>query len=538
MNTGIDTDAPSAPEQDTQNNAAGTDNPTATAAAPEKVTMRQRLGAWLQRLNPAHIPIVYKLSLTISVLMVVCIGLLATVIVQHQNQVLRGQIDQLGNTLAAQIAHSALEPLLADDRLALGVLATNLTAEGNVLGTAILSATGEVLAEAGLTPFQPDAPYAGEQSGIDARNLRGLEWSSLPDQRTRIRNLVAYTSSARFQDVLAGYVVVTLSRSTLDHSMRNATQSIVFASLLVVAVGGILTYLLSRRLSRPIHDLIDASRALDQGHYGFRFAERRNDEIGNLMNSFNRYAESLEHKTQVESTLSRYLSPGVAKEILAGKSKTVELGGQRVEATVLFADIVGFTGMAEGMSPEEVANLLNRYFAHIVRACEMHQGMVDKYIGDCAMLVFGVPQADPEHAFHGIACALTIQRLIMMENEQREVRGQSPVRFRLGLNSGHMLAGNMGAQERMEYTVVGDTVNLASRLSAAAEGGQIVVTEQLYNRPEITERFQARRHRYIRLRGIQHPVTTYLIDDVKPAYKEGFERQVQQLWWQGHRRTA
>lgn len=496
----------------------------------------QRLRARLQRFAPSHVPIVYKITLSISVLMVACIGLLAMVIVQNQNRVMRGQIDDLGNTLAAQIAHSTLEPLLADDRLALGVLATNITAEGNVLGTAILSSTGEILAEAGLTPFLPNAPYAGEQTGIDARGLRGLEWS-VATKRNGTRNLAAYTSSVRFQDVTAGHVVVTLSRSALDQSMQGAARSILFASLLVVVVGGILTVFLSRRLSKPIHDLMDASRALEAGHYHFRFAERRNDEIGNLMSSFNRYAEGMQRTTQMESTLSRYLSPGVARQIIAGDAP-VQLGGQRVEATVLFADIVGFTGMAEGMNPEEVASLLNRYFAHIVRACEMCEGMVDKYIGDCAMLVFGVPQPDPEHSFHGIMCALTIQRLVAMENVARERQGLAPVRFRLGLNSGEMLAGNMGAQERMEYTVVGDTVNLASRLGSAAEAGQIIVTEQIYRRPEIAERFIARAHRSIRLRGIQHPVTTYAIEDVMPTYKDAFERQIQQLWWQGHRHTA
>lgn len=516
---------------------------TDTAMGPDQAELFpppgrwQRLRARLQRLAPRHIPIIYKITLSISVLMVACIGLLAMVIVQNQSQVLRSQIDDLGNTLATQIAHSALEPLLADDHLALGVLATNLTAEGNVLGTAILSSKGEILAEAGLTPFQPNAPYAGEQTEIDARNLRGLEWSVTSKRGNRTRHLVAYTSSVRFQDVVAGHVVVTLSRSALDQSMQGATQSILFASLLVVVVGSILTVFLSRRLSKPIHDLMDASRALEAGHYHFRFAERRNDEIGNLMSSFNRYAEGMQRSTQMESTLSRYLSPSVAREIITGDAP-VQLGGQRVEATVLFADIVGFTGMAEGMNPEEVANLLNRYFAHIVRACEMNQGMVDKYIGDCAMLVFGVPQADPEHSFHGIMCALTIQRLVAMENQARGRQGLAPVRFRLGLNSGEMLAGNMGAQERMEYTVVGDTVNLASRLGSAAEAGQIIVTEQIYSRPEIAERFVARAHRSIRLRGIQHPVTTYVIEDVMPDYKDGFEHQIQQLWWQGHRRTA
>lgn len=512
-------------------------------APPEQAALFPPPGRWrrlvarLRRFVPSHIPILYKITLSISVLMVACIGLLAMVIVQNQSQVLRGQIDDLGNTLAAQIAHSALEPLLADDRLALGVLATNITAEGNVLGTVILSSTGEILAEAGLTPFQENAPYAGEQTDIDARSLRGLEWSVASKRNHRTRNLVAYTSSVRFQDVIAGHVVVTLSRSALDQSMQGATQSILFASLLVVVVGGVLTVFLSRRLSKPIHDLMDASRAFEAGHYHFRFAERRNDEIGNLMTSFNRYAEGMQRTTHMESTLSRYLSPSVARQIITGDTP-VQLGGQRVEATVLFADIAGFTGMAEGMNPEEVANLLNRYFAHIVRACEMNEGMVDKYIGDCAMLVFGVPQSDPEHGFHGIMCALTIQRLVAMENVARERQGLAPVHFRLGLNSGEMLAGNMGAQERMEYTVVGDTVNLASRLGSAAEAGQIIVTEQIYSRPEIAERFVARAHRSIRLRGIQHPVTTYAIEDVMPDYKEGFERQIQQLWWQGHRRTA
>lgn len=497
----------------------------------------QRLRERLSRLSPRNIPIVYKITLSISVLMVACIGLLATVIVQHQSQVLRGQIDDLGNTLAAQIAHSALEPLLADDRLALGVLATNLTAEGNVLGTAILSADGEILAEAGLTPFQPKAPYSGETRGIDARSLRGLEWSLTSERGNYTRNLVAYTSSARFNDVIAGHVVVTLSRTALDQSMQGATQSILFASLLVVVIGGILTVFLGKRLSKPIHDLMDATRALDAGQYHFRFAERRHDEIGNLMSSFNRFAESMQRTSEMESTLSRYLSPSVAREIIAGGAP-LQLGGQRVTASVLFADIVGFTGMAEGMSPEEVANMLNRYFAHIVRACEMHHGMVDKYIGDCAMLVFGVPQSDPEHSFHAIACALSVLRLVAMENQLRNRQGQPPVHFRLGLNSGEMLAGNMGSQERMEYTVVGDSVNLASRLSAVAEGGQVIITEQVYRQPEVRERFKARPHRSIRLRGIQQPVTTYIIEDILPPYKEAFERQIQQLWWQGRRRTA
>lgn len=497
----------------------------------------QRLRAWLVLITPGHIPIVYKIALSISVLMVVCIGFLALVIVQNQNRDMRDQVDALGNTLATQIARSALEPLLADDRLALGVLATSLTADDTLLGMVILSSRGEILAESGLTPFQADAPLAGESTSSDIRQLRGLEWS-LPNQHDpRTANLITYTREARFQDVVAGHVIVTLSRSGLDQSLRGATHTILFASLVVIIIGAILTVFLSRKLSKPIHDLMDANQALESGQHHIRFADRRNDEIGELMSSFNRYAAGIQHTTHMESTLSRYLSPSVARQIITN-STPVELGGQCVEATVLFADIVGFTRMTEGMQPEHVSKLLNRYFTHIARACEMHQGMIDKYMGDCAMLVFGVPQADPQHYVNGILCALTIQRLVTMENQTSAAHGHAPVHFRLGINSGQMLAGNLGAQERMEYTVVGESVNLASRLGAVATADQIIVTEQLYRRPEICERFIARAHKFINLRGIQHPVATYIIEGVMPAYKDSFDRQVQQLWWQGHRRSA
>jgi adenylate cyclase len=267
-------------------------NPQTTQDEPGDQNKRERrTGSGPRVPLPGGIPIVYKLSMVISILMVVCIGLLALVITQHQNQVLRQQLDDLGNTLAAQIASSAVEHLLKDDQPALGFLTTNLAEDRNISGIAILSADGNVVAQAGITPFNRNAPLAGASLDVDPSSLHGLEWLSRLDERLPEQNVVAFMSPVRVKQVTAGHVVVTLSRSILDKSMETARHSILFASTLVIIVGVLLTYLLSRRLSRPIHDLIDASRALDEGYFDFRFQERRNDEIGRLMSSLNRMAE-------------------------------------------------------------------------------------------------------------------------------------------------------------------------------------------------------------------------------------------------------
>src|SRR5512142_121347 len=125
--------------------------------------------------------------------------------------------------------------------------------------------------------------------------------------------------------------------------------------------------------------------------------------------------------------------------------ETVERGGRRVEATVLFADIAGFTSLSENMHPEEVSALLNEYFSCIAQAAHAFHGHVDKYIGDCAMLLFGVPAEDDDHVFHATACAVVIQRAIHTLNQRREADGLVPVHFRIGINNGVMLAGNMGS---------------------------------------------------------------------------------------------
>ena len=289
-----------------------------------------------------------------------------------------------------------------------------------------------------------------------------------------------------------------------------------------------MAFALGRRITQPIDKLVDASRAIGKGEYTFRFTEQRKDELGLLMEAFNDMAEGMLEKSQVKNALSRYVSPGVARQILSNLDD-IGLSGKRVDGTVLFADIAGFTNISENLKPEELVSMLNRYFTLISCACGINLGIVDKYMGDGVMLVFGAPEPDDDHAFHAVTCALLIQKLVSHENRQRKLQGLFPVQFSIGINTGSMLAGNMGSQDRMEYTVVGDTVNLASRLCSITNGNQIVISRDMYMREDIHERVLAGEYQSISLRGISKVVNTYLVESLAADFQEIVDNQFEQI---------
>jgi adenylate cyclase len=470
-----------------------------------------------------HVPIAYKYAFAIAAVVSAGMALLGMFVVDNQSRVLRAQIDAFGHTIAAQLSDSAKEPLLAHDLLTLEILATSLESNGRVLGTAIFAADGTVLARSGITPFDLDAPLAGASEGHLRSEPHSLDWSWVGSPLGHL-HAVSLIHPVRFRGVTAGYALVTFSRSALDQSLRASVQAITTATALFILLGVAMSYYLGRRLSRPIHHLMDASQAIQEGRYHYRIPERRNDEIGHLIAAFNGMAEGLLQKNQVEAAFSRYVSPQIAAEVLSNLEH-VELGGKHAMGSVLFADLVGYTRLSEQIGSEAVAALLNEYFSYIARACALYRGTVDKYIGDCAMLVFGVPEPDEDHAFHAIACAVLFQRVVEHLNGHRAKAGLPPIQFRLGINAGPMLAGNMGSRDRMQYTVVGDSVNLASRLCGTGEPGQIVITEETWLQPAVRERVLAARHRSINVRGKSEPVSTYLVQGVREPQYGALDRQ-------------
>jgi adenylate cyclase len=212
-----------------------------------------------------------------------------------------------------------------------------------------------------------------------------------------------------------------------------------------------------------------------------------------------------EEKHLLRDTISRYVSPEMCEEILRNPA-LLQLGGKRQQVTVLFADIKSFTAMSENMDPEAVVEVLNTYFTEMVDLVFKHQGTLDKYVGDALMAVFGVPVPLAHAATRAVECALAMQRRL----EDMRAQKLTPIRgMRIGINTGEAIVGNIGSDKRMDFTVIGDAVNVAARLQELAKEleADTLVSEATYQ--QVEGRFNFIPQEPVVLRGRKEPTPVY-----------------------------
>jgi adenylate cyclase len=190
-----------------------------------------------------------------------------------------------------------------------------------------------------------------------------------------------------------------------------------------------------------------------------------------------RYAEQIRRETTVRSNFERYFAPNVAAAI-AQRGEAIRQGGERRPTTVLFSDIRGFTAIAESMGPDAIAQFLSEYFTEMVEVIFEHGGTLDKFIGDAIMALWGAPIAHVDDPDRALRAALAMQRAIGRLNQRWASQGRPEIGVGIGINHGEVFAGNIGSHRRLEYTVLGDAVNVAARLCAEAGPGEILVSEQ------------------------------------------------------------
>ncbi|HSC31969.1 MAG TPA: adenylate/guanylate cyclase domain-containing protein [Gemmatimonadaceae bacterium] len=190
------------------------------------------------------------------------------------------------------------------------------------------------------------------------------------------------------------------------------------------------------------------------------------------------FAERIRRQTLVRSNFERFFAPNLAARI-AGAPDAVRLGGEKRTVAVLFSDIRGFTALSEEMRPDDVAHLLTEYFSVMVEVVFRHAGTLDKFIGDAIMAQWGAPIGGADDADSAMAAALEMMRELHTLNEKWRARNRPALQIGVGLNYGESFAGYIGSERRLEYTVIGDAVNTASRLCAAAEGGEILLTGEM-----------------------------------------------------------
>jgi len=283
-------------------------------------------------------------------------------------------------------------------------------------------------------------------------------------------------------------VVVTHPSEDAFRDLKSAlkwTFGSILASLLAALAAGIFV---AERISKPLRSLTHATQLLAKR--AFEKVEpalsARTDEFGQLAKSFNQmsldlktYEEKLIRETLVRSALSRYL-PADVVENLVQNPDALKLGGERRFVTVLFCDVVGFSYISESLPPETIVSLLNELFSIATEIIHRRKGIVDKFIGDCIMAVWGVPNSYPDDAKMALAAAEDLRRWLEVGNRRWRQKWGVEIQLAMGMHSGMVVAGNIGSEKRMEYTVIGDTVSIAARLEDSAQAGQILLSEETH----------------------------------------------------------
>ncbi len=274
------------------------------------------------------------------------------------------------------------------------------------------------------------------------------------------------------------------------------------AASISVAFGWRLASLMSSALKR----LNFAMKKVEELDYTHVDPVRTGDELEDLARGFNRMVDGLKERDNLRTTFGKYMTASVMEHLLSGK---VALGGESLKVTILFTDIRSFTSLSEKMDPQQLVGLLNEYFSEMVSIVMQEDGVVDKYIGDAIMAVFGAPVPKPGDAVNAVRAAVRMRQSLQNLNRRLEERGVPPLRTGIGIHTGEVVAGNIGSEKRMEYTVIGDAVNLASRLESNTKevGVNVLISEDTY---ELTKHMiLARPVREITVKGRKKPVMTY-----------------------------
>lgn len=504
-----------------------------TATAPETGLSRPyseqwyALREWSKLQIPDYIPIALKLASIFALLITLGMVGLGIVIGTKQTEQLNEQIDKFGTTLIQRMAEMAREPLLANDDLNMELITNSFTEDANIDGAAIFSDKMKLVVQSGHIPGNLVSLDTSANSDKTPKQIYWQIGTNGPDPQ----DFVSLLAPIDFRNITVGYVVLSFDRSVMTEAIRDTFTTVIIVTLLMLVTAIAASYYLGRRLTRPIDKLLAASRAFSEGKYNYRIQDKRKDELGVLMQSLNNMGEGLLRKEQVEQVLSRYVSSQVARQAISDLDNTesLQLGGSYAKASVLFADIVGFTSLSEEMNPQDISRLLNTYFSNIAEVVRFCHGHIDKYMGDCVMIVFGVLEEDEQHPFNAVACGWMILQLVEVMNRQRIINGEVAVEFRIGVNSGIVLAGNMGSAERMEYTVVGDAVNIASRLSHAGDPGQLVLIEEMLVHPTLKKRISTRDLGTINIRGKKEPALLFAVNEIDDAFRKKMIRGIRKI---------
>lgn len=277
--------------------------------------------------------------------------------------------------------------------------------------------------------------------------------------------------------------VLTIIKSSVIYEATLATtRRNVYLAIIVLSLSILIIWFFSKSISGPVKALAVAAKEITNGNYDLKIKPHSKDELGLLTESFINMSKGLSEREKLKNAFGRFINKDIAEKVLKGE---LSLGGETKKVTVFFSDIRSFTAISEKLEPYEVVGFLNEYMTQMVSCVNKTGGVVDKFIGDAVMAVWGAPVSLGDEQKNALSCvkaALMMRQALIKFNQGRGGDKKPIIKIGCGINSGSVVAGQIGSNERMEYTVIGDAVNLASRTESLNKpfGTDILITENTY----------------------------------------------------------
>jgi adenylate cyclase len=285
---------------------------------------------------------------------------------------------------------------------------------------------------------------------------------------------------------------------------------IIFITAIGVVASLLLSLLVSKSVSAPLKEMETAMKEVAKGNLDVQIKVVSNDEIGALGEGFGKMIKGLKESEAIKESFGKYVSQEIRDEILGGR---VPLDGEMKRATLLFSDLRDFTPFVESTHPKQVVAIMNQYFSEMAEAIKENQGLILQYVGDEIEAVFGAPVAYDDHPDMAIRAALDMKRRLELLNERLKAQGVKPFRHGIGIHTGAVLAGIIGSKERSSYALVGDTVNLASRIQGVTKEFSCDVILSQTTHDLITGSYQMEQLSAMKMKGKSQDVMVYKLLD-------------------------
>ncbi len=340
--------------------------------------------------------------------------------------------------------------------------------------------------------------------------VKTMQADKIGNGQTRFtdENNVPYLGSFKKLGFTSGGVISTVNEEKAFEEIRNMQIRNIYLMIVVLMLSILFVYFYANSLTNPILKLVDASHEVEKGNYGVNLPVGSHDDTGILTNSFNSMTKGLDEREKMKDAFGKFVNKDIAEMAMKGE---IKLGGERKYCAIFFSDIRSFTSISEKLEPEEVVEFLNQYMTEMVKCVNNSHGIVDKFIGDAIMATWGALHTDDMAVENAINGTLMMRTALLKFNKGRGGDKKPIIQIGCGINSGYVISGQIGSNERLEYTVIGDAVNLASRIEALNKpfGTDILISEEAYSK--VKDIFHVEKMQSIKVKGKEEPQVIYAV---------------------------